>query len=184
MSSQSSTDRLDTGISGFNEILLGGLPPGQMYLVEGEPGTDADTVVLLRYFELAGEIRQVVSVLKQRLGAHEHTLREFRLGSAGGAHSFWGPSGRTADSSASFPRIFRRVRWRWRTSCALLRRMAHRWHCRDQDRPCATLFLPRIQQFQPDILHIACITGYESQPMNDCSCSQKGVDNRPWPLGR
>jgi circadian clock protein KaiC len=43
----------------------------------------SDTVVLLRYFELDGEIRQVLSVLKQRVGAHERTLREFRLGSGG-----------------------------------------------------------------------------------------------------
>lgn len=39
----------------------------------------ADTVLLLRYFESEGEIRQVVSVLKQRVGLHERTLREFHL---------------------------------------------------------------------------------------------------------
>jgi circadian clock protein KaiC len=43
----------------------------------------SDTVVLLRYFEFDGEIRQVISVLKQRVGAHERTLREFRLGGGG-----------------------------------------------------------------------------------------------------
>ena len=37
----------------------------------------ADTVVLLRYFEADGQIRQVISVLKQRVGRHERTLREF-----------------------------------------------------------------------------------------------------------
>ncbi len=36
----------------------------------------SDTVVLLRYFEAMGEIRQVISVLKQRVGPHERTLRE------------------------------------------------------------------------------------------------------------
>jgi circadian clock protein KaiC len=36
----------------------------------------ADTVVLLRYFEAQGSIRQVISVLKQRSGIHERTLRE------------------------------------------------------------------------------------------------------------
>ena len=42
----------------------------------------ADTVVLVRYFEAKGEIRQVISVLKQRVGPHERTLRElhFRSG--------------------------------------------------------------------------------------------------------
>lgn len=39
----------------------------------------ADTVVLLRYFEANSEIRQVISVLKQRIGRHERTLREFHL---------------------------------------------------------------------------------------------------------
>jgi circadian clock protein KaiC len=43
----------------------------------------ADTVVLLRYFEAEGEIRQVISVLKQRVGRHERTLREFHLEDSG-----------------------------------------------------------------------------------------------------
>ena len=43
----------------------------------------ADTVVLLQYFERAGEIRQVMSVLKQRVGPHEHTLRELRFSASG-----------------------------------------------------------------------------------------------------
>ncbi len=43
----------------------------------------ADTVVLLRYFEAEGAIRQVISVLKQRIGRHERTLREFRLDDSG-----------------------------------------------------------------------------------------------------
>jgi circadian clock protein KaiC len=43
----------------------------------------SDTVVLLRYFEDDGEIRQLVSVLKQRVGKHERTLRELRFSSGG-----------------------------------------------------------------------------------------------------
>lgn len=43
----------------------------------------ADTVVLLRYFEAEGKIRQVISVLKQRVGRHERFLREFRLDDSG-----------------------------------------------------------------------------------------------------
>jgi circadian clock protein KaiC len=42
----------------------------------------ADSVVMLRYFETHGEIRQAVSVVKKRGGQHERTIREFRL--AGG----------------------------------------------------------------------------------------------------
>jgi circadian clock protein KaiC len=36
----------------------------------------ADTVILLRYFETRGEVRQAISVLKKRTGAHERTIRE------------------------------------------------------------------------------------------------------------
>ena len=39
----------------------------------------ADTVLMLRYFEARGEIRQAIAVLKQRVGRHERTLREFSL---------------------------------------------------------------------------------------------------------
>jgi circadian clock protein KaiC len=39
----------------------------------------ADTVVLFRYFEAAGEVRQAVSVVKKRSGKHERTIRELKL---------------------------------------------------------------------------------------------------------
>jgi circadian clock protein KaiC len=39
----------------------------------------ADTVILLRYFEAHGEVRQALSVVKKRGGEHERTIREFRL---------------------------------------------------------------------------------------------------------
>ncbi|MGQ0524492.1 MAG: ATPase domain-containing protein, partial [Betaproteobacteria bacterium] len=39
----------------------------------------ADSVVLLRYFEAEGEVRQAISVVKMRGGAHERTLREFSM---------------------------------------------------------------------------------------------------------
>jgi len=39
----------------------------------------ADAVILLRYFEAHGELRQVISVMKKRGSNHERTLREFRL---------------------------------------------------------------------------------------------------------
>lgn len=43
----------------------------------------ADTVVLLRYFEALGRVRRAISVVKKRTGAHEDTIREYRIGSAG-----------------------------------------------------------------------------------------------------
>jgi circadian clock protein KaiC len=33
----------------------------------------------MRYFEAQGEVRQAISVVKKRGGAHERTIREFRL---------------------------------------------------------------------------------------------------------
>ncbi len=43
----------------------------------------ADSVILFRYFEAQGEVRQLISVLKKRSGQHERTLREFRMSSSG-----------------------------------------------------------------------------------------------------
>jgi len=43
----------------------------------------ADTVVLLRYFEAAGAVRQVVSVIKKRSGNHERTIRELKMTGGG-----------------------------------------------------------------------------------------------------
>ena len=37
----------------------------------------ADAVVLIRYFEADGEVRQALSVVKMRGGEHERTIREF-----------------------------------------------------------------------------------------------------------
>jgi len=41
----------------------------------------ADNVLLLRYFEAAGEVRQAISVMKRRSGPHERSIREMRLAS-------------------------------------------------------------------------------------------------------
>src|SRR6185503_1195311 len=43
----------------------------------------ADTVVLLRYFEARGAVRQAISVMKKRAGPHERSIRELSLSSAG-----------------------------------------------------------------------------------------------------
>lgn len=39
----------------------------------------ADAVLLLRYFEDRGQIRQAISMIKKRGGAHERTIRDFSL---------------------------------------------------------------------------------------------------------
>ena len=46
MLAHSEPARLPTGISGLDEVLLGGLPKGNMYLLEGEPGTGKTTLGL------------------------------------------------------------------------------------------------------------------------------------------
>ena len=43
----------------------------------------ADTVILLRYFEMLGEVRRAISVVKKRTSAHENTIREYTLHSRG-----------------------------------------------------------------------------------------------------
>jgi circadian clock protein KaiC len=39
----------------------------------------ADAIVLLRYYEVKGEVRQAISVIKKRGGDHERTIRDFAM---------------------------------------------------------------------------------------------------------
>jgi circadian clock protein KaiC len=43
----------------------------------------ADAIVLLRYFEAEGEVRQAISVMKKRGGHHERSIRSFRMDAHG-----------------------------------------------------------------------------------------------------
>ena len=43
----------------------------------------ADTVILLRYFEAGGLVRQAVSIVKRRRGGHERSIRELRITAEG-----------------------------------------------------------------------------------------------------
>jgi circadian clock protein KaiC len=43
----------------------------------------ADAVLMLRYYEDRGEVRQAISVMKKRGGEHERTIRQFALGPGG-----------------------------------------------------------------------------------------------------
>jgi circadian clock protein KaiC len=40
----------------------------------------ADAVVLFRYFEVTGEVRRAISVVKNRTAQHERTIRELHFG--------------------------------------------------------------------------------------------------------
>ena len=43
----------------------------------------ADLVLMLRYFEALGVVRQAISVVKNRGEEHERTIREFQVGKKG-----------------------------------------------------------------------------------------------------
>jgi len=43
----------------------------------------ADAVIMLRYFEALGRVRRAISAVKKRTGAHEDTIREFRISKRG-----------------------------------------------------------------------------------------------------
>lgn len=43
----------------------------------------SDTVLLLRFFEAAAEMRRAISVMKKRTGGHESMIREYRIDSKG-----------------------------------------------------------------------------------------------------
>ena len=69
------------GDAGVATILIGahqGLIGSHM-VAPVEASYLADAVVLMRYFEANGEVRQALSVMKNRAGAHERTIREFKL---------------------------------------------------------------------------------------------------------
>lgn len=51
----------------------------QMKVTEDQVSYLADTIILLRYMELSGEIRKSISVLKKRTGDFEKGLREFEI---------------------------------------------------------------------------------------------------------
>jgi circadian clock protein KaiC len=73
------------GQKGVATMLIGahqGLIGSQM-LTPVDASYLADAVILLRYFEAKGEVRQAISVMKKRGGPHERTIREFRLGDQG-----------------------------------------------------------------------------------------------------
>jgi len=75
----------------------------------------ADTVIMFRYFEAGGRIRKAISVIKNRSGAHEDSIRELRIDAGGlrlseplkdfsgiltGTPQYVGESGSLLDSNA------------------------------------------------------------------------------------
>jgi circadian clock protein KaiC len=73
------------GQAGVATILIGahqGLVGSQM-VTPVDATYLADAVILMRYFEARGEVRQAMSVMKKRGGAHERTIRPFKLSEKG-----------------------------------------------------------------------------------------------------
>jgi circadian clock protein KaiC len=69
------------GQAGVATILIGahqGLVGGQM-IAPVDASYLADAVILMRYYETRGEVRQAISIVKKRGGAHERTIRDFRM---------------------------------------------------------------------------------------------------------
>lgn len=73
------------GRSGVATILIGA--QHGVFGMQLEESLDAsylaDTVVLLRYFEAEGEVRQAISVMKKRGGRHERSIRSFSMSAHG-----------------------------------------------------------------------------------------------------
>jgi circadian clock protein KaiC len=69
--------RVSTGISGLDDVLGGGLPPGHLYLIEGEPGAGKTTVALQFLMHGASQKEPVLYV----------TLSESKTELEAGAHS-------------------------------------------------------------------------------------------------
>jgi circadian clock protein KaiC len=56
---------------------------GGSSITEAHISTIADTIVVLRYVELAGEVRRAITLLKMRGSAHDTRIREFSVGGQG-----------------------------------------------------------------------------------------------------
>lgn len=70
------------GVTTFFTVAQHGLIGSQM---ERTPDVSylADNVIMLRFFELQGQVRRALSIMKKRRGSHEATIREMRLGEHG-----------------------------------------------------------------------------------------------------
>src|SRR6185295_18160550 len=118
------TRLLSTGIAGLDSILGGGLPAGQLYLVEGEPGTGKTTLALQfllagaqtdgpgLYVTLSETRRELVLVAKSHgwdltgVEVHELEMSEASL-AAEGQLTFFHPS--ELELSETTDRVLRKI---------------------------------------------------------------------------
>jgi len=66
------------GVASFMVLAQYGMP-GTAITSPADVSYLADNVLLLRYFEAAGEVRQALSVMKRRSGPHERSVRELLI---------------------------------------------------------------------------------------------------------
>ena len=59
-------------------MIASGSPPGDI-----DVSNLADSVLLFRYYEAEGEVRQAISVFKKRTGPHERTIRQLVIDQSG-----------------------------------------------------------------------------------------------------
>jgi circadian clock protein KaiC len=71
------------GVSTLMVVAQHGMIVGGGFFGDVDVSYLADTVLLFRYFESRGEIKQAISVFKKRTGEHERTLREMRISPLG-----------------------------------------------------------------------------------------------------
>ncbi len=70
-------------------------------ITETHISTITDSIILLRYVEMHGEMRRGLTVLKMRGSLHDKEIREFTIDSRGHAHRRPVPRGRRASSRAT-----------------------------------------------------------------------------------
>lgn len=72
------------GQHGVATIIVGGHPsPGNPGSGSVDASYVADSIIMLRYFEARGKVRQAISVFKKRVGPHERAIRLFSMGGDG-----------------------------------------------------------------------------------------------------
>src|SRR5579883_3327436 len=76
MSTQNGSRRISTGVSGLDNVLGGGLPPGHLYLIDGDPGT-GKTTLGLQFLQEGARLNE--PVLYITLSESERELREVSL---------------------------------------------------------------------------------------------------------
>ncbi|MDO5081328.1 DNA repair protein RadA [Buchananella hordeovulneris] len=73
-------DRISTGLSQFDRIVGGGLVPGQVLLLSGEPGAGKSTLLLTIAHQVAARTGQPVLYLSGEESTHQIAVRARRIG--------------------------------------------------------------------------------------------------------